>query len=75
VSPGFCDRQFIPDDVYAVTRLVGGDFQDLICKVGLVIKFFEGETEKKSLKFEVHPGWPIDTDKAGMEWNVCEHPF
>jgi hypothetical protein len=65
----------MPDDIYALTRLCNGDFQDVVCKVRLPINFFEHESEEEPLKIKVHPSRSIDADEAGMEWNIGEHSF
>jgi hypothetical protein len=67
--------EFIPDDVYALSGFIDGDFQDLICKVRLLVKFFENKPKKKPLKFEVHSRRPVDADEARVELNICEYSF
>lgn len=68
-------RQFIPDDVDALSQLVDGDFEDLIRKIRMFIKLFEDKSEKKTLEVEVHPSRSIDADEAGMKGNISEYPF
>lgn len=70
-----CPRAIRTGRCYVLPEFVDADFDALIRKIGLLIKFSEDKPEKQSLEFKIHPSPSIDANEAGMKWNICQHPF